>query len=172
MGSQIFNISRGGKTGNSVLFPAVSECTVQKIALIHNSSRFAALCMSRWSVGLVLWKFSQGIWSNGLCHNYGDDILACVSHTLHLLRLWFSQDPPLVPRSVRLLGFDYLLKCVVEVDSTAGSGNVGSWSASANYVKLRVAARGFSVKQLVVKQPWKKRQVQFINYWSLYYDFY
>ncbi|XP_011079860.1 ribosome-recycling factor, chloroplastic [Sesamum indicum] len=41
--------------------------------------------------------------------------------------------------------------------SFPGSGNVGSWSASANYVKLRVAARGFSVKQLVVKQPWKKR---------------
>ncbi|KAL0419897.1 UNVERIFIED_CONTAM: Ribosome-recycling factor, chloroplastic [Sesamum radiatum] len=44
--------------------------------------------------------------------------------------------------------------------SFPGSGNVGYWSASANYVKLRVAARGFSVKQLVVKQPWKKRQVQ------------
>ncbi|KAK4418277.1 Ribosome-recycling factor, chloroplastic [Sesamum alatum] len=41
--------------------------------------------------------------------------------------------------------------------SFPGSGNVGSWSALANYVKLRVAARGFSVKQLVVKQPWKKR---------------
>ncbi|KAL0459530.1 UNVERIFIED_CONTAM: Ribosome-recycling factor, chloroplastic [Sesamum latifolium] len=48
--------------------------------------------------------------------------------------------------------------------SFPGSGNVGYWSASANYVKLRVAARGFCVKQVVVKQPWKKRQVQFIKY--------
>ncbi|KAG8389345.1 hypothetical protein BUALT_Bualt02G0219600 [Buddleja alternifolia] len=37
--------------------------------------------------------------------------------------------------------------------------NVGSWSASKNYVKLHVAARGFSWKPIVVKQLWKKRQV-------------
>ncbi|KAL9168645.1 hypothetical protein ABFS82_04G028800 [Erythranthe guttata] len=37
-------------------------------------------------------------------------------------------------------------------------GNVGCWSASANYVKLQVsAARGFSGKPFVVKQTWKKR---------------
>ncbi|KAI3449639.1 hypothetical protein Pfo_006304 [Paulownia fortunei] len=36
-------------------------------------------------------------------------------------------------------------------------GNVGSWSASANYVKLQVAAKRFSGKPLVAKQTWKKR---------------
>ncbi|KAL8548315.1 hypothetical protein ACS0TY_007587 [Phlomoides rotata] len=37
-------------------------------------------------------------------------------------------------------------------------GNVGCWSASANYVKLQVSARGFSGKPLVVKHTWKKRR--------------
>lgn len=40
---------------------------------------------------------------------------------------------------------------------------MGSWRASANYVKLQVAARGFSGKPFVVKQSWKKRQVEFIK---------
>ncbi|KAL3644871.1 hypothetical protein CASFOL_010051 [Castilleja foliolosa] len=39
----------------------------------------------------------------------------------------------------------------------ADSKNVGSWSASASYVKLQVAAEGITVKPLVVTRTWTKR---------------
>lgn len=58
-------------------------------------------------------------------------------------------------------------KVAVAVEFLADFGNVGCWSASANYVKLQVAARGFSGKPLVVKHTWKKRQIWLHHYFSL-----
>lgn len=93
----------------------------------------------------------------------------------HIRSICYASNPPkarfsfpgLLETSVfsflALLGFSYLYKCGVKVEFTADFGNVGSWSASANYVKLQVAARGFSAKPLVVKHTWKKRQVEFLN---------